>query len=270
MKVLVDGDIVVFRAAFAAEKVHYLLRYSQNGRTIERPFDTARALKTFIRETELQEYDIMRERDIEPVSHVYANIDGIMDVICEKTGTAAPLVYLTGTGNFRRNITKEYKANRDPTMRPHFEIDAKAYLFRHYGAYSVPGIEADDAIGLEMGDDAICVSLDKDLDMLPGKHYNWVKDVRYTVTPDAAHTNFYKQMLTGDRVDNVKGVPGIGPARAAKLLEGLPEMAQAAKVRAMYAMNGLDYEMNYHLLKIIQTEDDLHEAFEYIRKRQAA
>lgn len=32
--------------------------------------------------------------------------------------------------------------------------------------------------------------------------------------------NFYKQLLTGDRVDNIQGIPGIGDKKAEKILEG--------------------------------------------------
>ena len=263
MKVLVDGDLVVFRAAFAAEKAHYTLRYEKQGRVIEHPFDTDRELKTFIAEAGITEYDRLRERRLEPVSHVYSNIRSLLGQIEKRTGEACPIIYLTGKGNFRRNITKTYKANRDPTMRPHYEEDARQFLKTRHNAYTVPGIEADDAIGLEMDDTAICVSLDKDLDMLPGQHYNWVQDRLYAVTPSEAHTHFYTQMLMGDRADNVAGIPGLGPKKAARLLANLSEQEQEKTVKALYKKAGLDYTMNYYLLRILQTPDDLHRALHY-------
>lgn len=263
MKVLVDGDLVVFRAAFAAEKAHYTLRYEKLGRVVEHPFDTDKELKTFVKEAAITEYDRLRERHLEPVSHVHSNIRSLLGQIEKRTGEACPIIYLTGQGNFRRNITKTYKANRDPTMRPHYEEAARQYLKTYHQAYIVPGIEADDAIGLEMDDTAICVSLDKDLDMLPGQHYNWVQDRLYTITPHEAHTHFYAQMLTGDRADNVFGIPGIGPQTAARLLAGLSELEQEKTVKELYKQAGLDYTRNYYLLRILQTPDDLHRALAY-------
>jgi hypothetical protein len=53
-----------------------------------------------------------------------------------------------------------------------------------------------------------------------GWHYNFVKDNLYYVNQQTASFNFYKQFLTGDAVDNIKGVHGIGPKKADKLLEG--------------------------------------------------
>ena len=41
--------------------------------------------------------------------------------------------------------------------------------------------------------------------------------------PDDGIRFFYHQMLTGDAVDNIKGVRGIGPKTADKLLDGLGE-----------------------------------------------
>jgi 5'-3' exonuclease len=90
-------------------------------------------------------------------------------------------------------------------------------------AFSVQeGQEADDAIGIRayaLGEeDYIICSIDKDLDNLRGHHYNFVKNIRYYVTEDEAIKNFYMQVLTGDRVDNVPGLKGVGPKKAEKIL----------------------------------------------------
>ena len=83
--------------------------------------------------------------------------------------------------------------------------------------------EADDAIGIaayemEVGEYCIC-SIDKDLDMLRGDHYNFVKDERYFITEEEGIKNFYKQLLMGDRVDNIIGIKGIGTVKAERLLK---------------------------------------------------
>ncbi|MHB8414020.1 MAG: hypothetical protein ACYDB1_01300, partial [Acidiferrobacteraceae bacterium] len=155
----------------------------------------------------------------------------------------------------------------DPSMRPAHEQAARRWLHRKFGAYTVSGMEADDAIGLEMDADSICVSLDKDLDTLSGRHYNWVRDEFYTVTPAQARTNFYCQLLTGDKADNVEGIAGIGPVNAHRLLDDLPEAGQRSAVKTLYRESGLDFELNYYLLKILENEDELHAAFEYAKAR---
>ena len=85
---------------------------------------------------------------------------------------------------------------------------------------------ADDEIAIavtEYGDDSIIVSLDKDFDQVQGWHYNFVKKDKYYVTHEEGMLNFYCQFLTGDRIDNIIGVQGIGPVKARKLLEGKSE-----------------------------------------------
>ena len=93
--------------------------------------------------------------------------------------------------------------------------------------WSLPGVvisegcEADDTIGIaachSVGGCTIA-SIDKDLDMIPGVHYDFVKDFHYEVDKHQALRNFYRQMLTGDKIDNIIGLDGIGPIRAAKIV----------------------------------------------------
>jgi 5'-3' exonuclease len=64
------------------------------------------------------------------------------------------------------------------------------------------------------------MTIDKDLDMIRGWHYNFVKEQLYYVTEKEAIKNFYTQILTGDRVDNIPGLKGIGPVKAKKILDG--------------------------------------------------
>jgi 5'-3' exonuclease len=57
------------------------------------------------------------------------------------------------------------------------------------------------------------------LDNLRGHHYNFVKNERYYITESQAIKNFYRQLLTGDRTDNIPGLAGIGPKKAEKILQ---------------------------------------------------
>ena len=116
----------------------------------------------------------------------------------------------------------DYKANRQEA--PEDIISAIPDIKRIIEGFNIPvveldGYEADDALGMNQTKDTIICSIDKDLDMIPGNHYNFVKDIHYEVNEDEAIRNFYKQMLTGDRVDNIIGIRGIGPVKASKLLD---------------------------------------------------
>lgn len=84
---------------------------------------------------------------------------------------------------------------------------------------------------------------DKDLNQLPGHHYNPVTDERYYVTEFEGLKSFYTQLLTGDRTDNIKGLDRIGPVKAAKILKDCKteqEMLQA--VTKAYADKGESFD----------------------------
>lgn len=130
--------------------------------------------------------------------------------------------YLTGTGNFRYDIakTQPYKGNR-AQEKPEYFAELREYAIEDWGFIVVDGIEADDAVGIAAtsGENCVIAHIDKDIDMIPGRHYNYVKRLWYDVSPFEAIKKFYTQLLTGDRTDNIPGIAGIGPAKAAKILK---------------------------------------------------
>ena len=129
--------------------------------------------------------------------------------------------YITGKNNFRDKVavTEPYKGNRKDAKRPVHYQAIRNHLQR-LGAELVEGQEADDAVAIEATKTGgWIVSIDKDLDQVSGWHYNFVKKERYFITPEEGMKNLYTQVLTGDRTDNIIGLKGIGPAKAAKLLK---------------------------------------------------
>jgi len=100
------------------------------------------------------------------------------------------------------------------------------YLINHWDAEVIDGREADDAMGCwqwaHPDKSTVIVTIDKDLDMIPGYHYNPVKQKLYYVKKPDADRKFFTQVITGDTVDDVPGLPGYGPVAARKLLK--PEM----------------------------------------------
>lgn len=133
--------------------------------------------------------------------------------------------YLTGKNNYRSEIATEqaYKGNRKDARKPVHYDSLREYLVSKWGFTVVDGQEADDAMGIkayDLPEDSSCImTIDKDLDMIRGWHYNFVKEDLYYVTEKEAIKNFYIQILTGDRVDNIPGIKGIGPVKAKKILE---------------------------------------------------
>lgn len=165
--------------------------------------------------------------DEEPESTALSTLDGfITDLMCEDelVDVMSFEFYLTGKTNFRDDIavTKPYKGNRKGNRKPQHIEALRKHLVDVWDAVIIEGQEADDALAIrqtELGDESIIISLDKDLDMVAGWHYNFVKYKRYYTTPEEGQYLFYKQILTGDTVDNIQGVYRCGPKKAEKLLE---------------------------------------------------
>lgn len=131
-------------------------------------------------------------------------------------------LFLSGKTNFRTDVNPDYKATRKGKDKPvHFEA-----LFNHlvdsWGAAVSDGEEADDMVGIrstQLGEDCLIITIDKDYDQLPGWHYNPDKKLCYHVDPWEGLQFFYRQILTGDRVDNIIGLHRVGEKTAAKMLE---------------------------------------------------
>ena len=132
--------------------------------------------------------------------------------------------YLTGSGNFRNDIarTAPYKGNRTAPKPKHLQF-IRDYLVSAWDFKISEGEEADDAIAIahtESDYTTVIASIDKDFLQLPGKHWNFVKKEMTEVNEAEALLNFYRQVLTGDRVDNIIGLKGIGPVKAKQRLAG--------------------------------------------------
>lgn len=182
-KVLVDGDIVAYRAAFSTQ-------------------------------------DLFRE-DAE------RKVDELMDYILTETlmfpNPKDYEVFLTGSGNFRYDIAKSfpYKGNRKSTEKPLHLPTTREHLVKKYKATVSEGEEADDLIAIaatKYGPDTVVASIDKDMLQIPCKHFNFTKGEWHDVTEFEGTKFFYKQILTGDRADNIVGIYKVGPVKADKIL----------------------------------------------------
>jgi hypothetical protein len=159
----------------------------------------------------------------DPAEFALARLSEFLDNLILQDGITETWGYLTGKGNFRNELatTAPYKGNRVLAKPYHYQL-LREYMERAWGFEVVDGMEADDAIGIEAyrhePEETIIVSIDKDLNMIRGNHYNFVKEERYFVTEEDAIRNFYLQILTGDKIDNIIGLQGIGPVKSKKLL----------------------------------------------------
>jgi 5'-3' exonuclease len=207
----------------------------------------------------------------EPTNAVYG-FSGFLCSLLEQTAAEHVAVAFDESlaGSYRNEIYPEYKANRDP---------APAELKRQFGwaravaeamglqCYADDRYEADDLIGTlaaywsAQGHPICIVTADKDLAQLVGEADHWWDFSRnqklnarqltekFGVTP--------RQMadflaLTGDPVDNIPGVPGIGPKSAAALLahfgdfDSLYERLEEVPALAIRGAKGIRKKLEEH------------------------
>ena len=153
---------------------------------------------------------------------------------------------LSDTENFRKVILPTYKSGRKKTRKPVCYLELKEYVQDVYRSRLLPGLEADDVLGILMTGrrikgEKIIVSIDKDLNTIEGLHYNpWKDDPEvYDVSKEEADYNHLFQTLTGDSTDGYSGCPGIGPKRAERILD---DSCTWASVVETYEKAGLGEE----------------------------
>ncbi|MCV0394211.1 MAG: DNA polymerase I [Rhizobiaceae bacterium] len=153
------------------------------------------------------------------------------------TPTHFAVIFDYSSKTFRNELYAEYKANRSEPpedLVPQFGLIREATRAFDLPCLEMEGYEADDLIATyarlacEAGGDTTIISSDKDLMQLVGptvSMYDPMKDreirvpeviEKWGVPPEKM---IDLQALTGDSIDNVPGVPGIGPKTAAQLLE---------------------------------------------------
>jgi 5'-3' exonuclease len=137
---------------------------------------------------------------------------------------------------FRHRIYPAYKANRDPApeeLRRQFAHCKALCTALGLVVLADREYEADDLIGSAVhaarraGRRAVIVSADKDLSQLLGdgdEQWDYARGVRWHAGGVPARMGVHARQvadylaLTGDAIDNIPGVPGIGPKTAATLL----------------------------------------------------
>lgn len=204
MQANVDLDIAVYMIGSVTENKHWLYKGQR--------WDSKVLLNKELKRDGLDDSAITCLKEPEPIEKVketivkfYENLDSYLE--CDTQG------YLSGKGNFRYETAtiQPYKGNRTGLEKPTHYDTIRQFFIDVYDAKLSIGMEADDAIGLAHDpEEDIIVSTDKDLDCIPGLHYNWDRQSCYWVTELEANRHFFKQVLIGDSTDNIMGLFGVG------------------------------------------------------------
>ena len=279
MKTLIDGDIVKFRCGMAGEKSTHNV-YIKEEQAAPSIFSSTNLneVKSYLKDSDLSSdsVEIVSTKNIEPIENVLHSVKHMLMSILDRTEAEDYTIYLSGKGNFREVMAEEvpYKGNRwsekrrdqekqngrwtdwlmateakhTVARRPYHEDQIVKYLCDVWGAVVVDGIEADDALGIasmkfaQRKEKTCIVSIDKDLLMIPGLHFNFVKDEWSEVSELEGYRSFYRQVLTGDSTDNVPGIKGIGDVGATKLLKGCSTVEDMRSIVLLTYMESYEYE----------------------------
>ena len=183
---------------------------------------------------------------------------------------------------FRDDLYPAYKANRSPMppdLRSQIEPVHAVVEMLGWKVLAVPGVEADDVIGTlacmasRQAIEVIISSGDKDLSQLVDEHITVIDtmndkrrdlagvEAEFGVPP---HLMIDYQALVGDAVDNVPGVPKVGPKTAVKWLQEYGSLdalvARASEIKGVVGDNlraSLDWLPKGRELLTIKKDCDL-------------
>lgn len=171
-----------------------------------------------------------------PVNAVYGFTNMMMKLIRERVASHMAVIFDAGRKTFRNDIYPNYKAQRPPPpeeLIPQFSLVKDASRLLGLATIELEGWEADDLIAsyakaiVQEGGRCTIISSDKDLMQLINDHVCMQDPIKEKIiNADAVKDKFgvspadmiSMQALMGDSVDNVPGIPGIGPKTAAALI----------------------------------------------------
>ncbi len=180
----------------------------------------------------------------QPTGAIYGVVNMIRKMLSKEHPSHIAVVFDAKGKNFRHELYSDYKANRPPMPDElRVQIEPLHAVIRALGLVliSEPGVEADDVIGtlasqaVDQGHEVLISTGDKDMAQLVNDRVTLVNTMtnakldtagvqkKFGVAP---HQIIDYLALTGDKSDNVPGVPGVGPKTAAKWLNEYGSLEQ--------------------------------------------
>lgn len=243
---LIDGDILLYECGFAAQ-----FKDEETGELVAKDFSEAAE----IMDTRIKEICEAVGATEEPLLFLTGDERLLKSVNRQRKREGK--VPLPWRPNFRYNIARTTPYKDRPGNKPLHYLNLKAYALFKYKVHISWGMEADDALAIYTGKQpagsSIICSRDKDLRMIEGWHYGWechnqgefgpeyVDKIGYLEEPKDGTMKgcglkfFYAQLIMGDRVDSIPGLPRGGPVLAYKTLSSCEsEEEMYEKVAKLY------------------------------------
>jgi len=152
--------------------------------------------------------------------------DIVLEAIKRETACQEYSLHVSGKGNFRKEIKQPYTVykGKRKDKPPQFRA-LKDYIIEKYKPIMHDGLEADDTISIEANEYIkqnqlyMLITIDKDLKTIGGLFYNLMYNNLIAVSTIDAIEFFHEQLLTGDTVDNIPGIEGVGKVKAGRILK---------------------------------------------------
>lgn len=150
--VIIDGDILAFRASAAIEKRKVEVTHNKSGKT--KVFKTRIEFKEFLTNKELQyvneDYSFKDTQESEEPVNAFNIIKNQVKNIVDALWADEYLVCLSGKINFRDSLPlpSKYKGKRTEMLRPLHLTECKMYLYKNHPSVAAVNREADDDLSI--------------------------------------------------------------------------------------------------------------------------
>ena len=189
----------------------------------------------------------MSRKDGTPVNAVFGFTNMLVKLIEDYSEEKLIVIFDAARENFRNKIYKDYKANRGETpedLIPQFDLIKSCVKAFNIPQLEIEGFEADDIIATytnlatKINISSLIVSSDKDLMQLVNDKVQMLDPMKnkkigideviekFGVEPSKV---VQIQALTGDKIDNIPGAPGIGPKTALELIKEFGDIENLIK-----------------------------------------
>lgn len=180
--------------------------------------------------------------DMEDAPEVLKELtDSAIDRACKYFKGDIEVIKVMSGHTYKKDLYPEYKAHRKKD--PYIGLFREQTLKNDESILKVDKLEADDIIVMlddvlaVVGDNTIVFSDDKDLKYYCPVHCKL--NITEEVEAKDYEQQFLMQMLTGDKEDNIKGIPKVGQKTAEKLINKDSTIKTVAKI---YKEKGIDLD----------------------------
>ena len=186
--------------------------------------------------------------------------DNRIKKICNHLGIINFILVMQGSRNFRNSFDPDYKKHR-PVQKPKYYRELREHIKLNHHHIIANNLETDDICSImatyceSISCPYVLIHIDKDLNQIPGLHYNYKKVDLYTISNDEALYNLSYQIIKGDTTDSkITGLRGYGDKKTTTLLKDSDNYLVTAfnEYINYYGLEGVHkFYITYNIVKLL-------------------